>query len=62
MTTFICRREPQLKELLGLPGPYAVAGLIVLGYPVRMPTRLRRREGSEFTTIDRFDGQPFTAG
>lgn len=61
MTTFLCRREPQIKELLGLKAHHAVAALLVLGYPVRMPTRLRRGEVEEFVTIDTIDGTPFNA-
>lgn len=59
MTTFLCRREPQAREVLGLPPPIAIAGVIVLGWPERMPTRLRRRAVAEFVTVDRLDGAPF---
>jgi hypothetical protein len=38
----------------------SLAAMIVLGHPVRHLTRLRRAEVEEFTTIDRFDAQPFT--
>ena len=62
MTTFLCRREPEVSELLGLAPHHAVAALIVLGIPVRMPSRLRRREVSEFVTVDRLDGAPFGDG
>lgn len=61
MTTFICRREPQVRALLGLPPPYAIAGLLALGFSDHLPTRLRRRPVEEFTTVDRFDGPAFTA-
>jgi len=60
MTTFLARVEPEVSEPLGLPDGHALAAMIVLGHPVRHLTRLRRAEVEEFTTIDRFDAQPFT--
>ncbi len=60
LTTVICRQERTVKELLGVADDaIAVAGLIVLGYPVHQVTRLRRRSVEEFTTIDRLDGAGF---
>jgi len=61
MTTVICREEAALKELFAIPERFAVAGLVVLGYPARSVTRLRRRQVEEFTWLDRFDGEPFGA-
>lgn len=62
MTTAICREEPAVRDLLGIPDPYAVAGLVALGRPVHQPTRLRRDPVEDFTTVDRFDGPRFTLG
>lgn len=59
MTTAICREEDAVRELLGIPDPYAVAGLVALGRPVKEITRLRRDPVEAFTTVDRFDGAPF---
>jgi len=59
MTTIICRQERPLKELLGIPEQYALAGMIVLGHPRRSITRLRRRAVHEIATVDRFDGAVF---
>jgi len=61
MTTIICRQERPLKELLGIPERYALAGMIVLGHPRRSITRLRRRAVHEIATVDRFDGDAFAA-
>lgn len=61
MTTVICRQEPAVKDLLGIPEPFAVAGLVALGQPVKEITRLRRDPVEAFTTVDRFDGAAFTA-
>jgi nitroreductase len=59
ITTIAIREEPQVKELLGAPGPLALAAVIALGYPVRQPRRLRRQPVSSFATVDSIDGQVF---
>lgn len=59
MTTAICRQEDEVRELLGIPDPWAVAALIALGRPEREIRRLRRKPVEEFTVVDRFDGEPF---
>jgi len=59
MTTFLSRVEDQAAPLLGLPEGHAVVAMVVLGIPVRQPTRLRRNAVEEFTTVDRFDGEAF---
>jgi len=60
MTTMVVRREDQVRDLLGVPDHFAVAGLLALGHPRHRPTRLRRQPVDAFTTVDRFDGPPFT--
>lgn len=60
MTTAICREEPALVELLGIPDTHVVAALIALGHPEKQVTRLRRDPVSDFAVIDRFDGPAFT--
>jgi nitroreductase len=62
MTTFLAGREAQARELLRFPDHYAVAATIALGWPVRQVTRLSRKQVEEFTTVDTFDGEPFSAG
>ena len=62
LTTIICREEPVVKDLLGIPTGVAVAGLIALGHPVRQVTRLSRKPVASFTFVDRFGGTPFTGG
>lgn len=59
MTTAICRQEEAVREVLGIPDPWAVASLIALGKPLRDITRLRRKPVDEFAVVDRFDGEPF---
>ena len=61
-TTVAIRQEPELKELLGVPDPVVVAGVLALGYPATpRATKLRRNPVESFTTVDRYDGEPFTA-
>ena len=59
MTTFLCRREPEARDLLGFPRHVGVAAMVVLGEPVRAVTRLRRRPVAEFARLDRWDGPAF---
>ena len=59
MTTALARQEPAVKELLGIPDDFAVAGLLALGHPVKQITKLRRSAVDDFTTVDRFDGPAF---
>ena len=59
MTTAICRREPQVAALMGMPEEYALASLVALGWPKRTPSRLRRDPVEKFTAVDTFGGEPF---
>jgi nitroreductase len=58
MTTMLVREEDQVRDLLGVPPDWAVAGALALGYPAagKRPTRLRRAPVERFTSVDRFDG------
>lgn len=58
-TTIICRAENEVRDLLQVPGTFAVAGLMALGAPTKRLTRLTRRPVESFTTVDRFDGPAF---
>ena len=62
ITTMTTRREPEVRDLLGVPGDFAVAATIALGRPRRRATRLRRDPVEAFATIDRFDGSPLASG
>lgn len=61
LTTIPIAEEPKLKELFQLPDHYAVCALLPIGKPVKQLTRLKRGPVEGFTTIDRFDGEVFTA-
>jgi nitroreductase len=56
MTTIATRHEPEMRELLEIPENFAVASVVALGYPIKMPSKLRRKSVEQFTTIDRFNG------
>jgi nitroreductase len=60
LTTHLADQEPRLRELLSVPDHHAFAAMVPIGHPVKQLTRLRRRAVEEFTTLDRFDGEPFT--
>jgi nitroreductase len=61
ITTVLVRQEPAVKELLGIPADHALACTIPLGRPRRQITRLRRHPVEAFTTLERFDGEPFVS-
>jgi nitroreductase len=60
ITTMAIRDEPALAALLHVPDNVAVAAIIAIGHPVRQPRRLTREPVEAFTTVDRFDGPPFS--
>jgi nitroreductase len=62
MTTVAIKNEASLRSTLNLPNDFAIASVLALGYPQRSVTKLKRREVSEFTSVDSFDGEPFAAG
>lgn len=63
LTTLLCAREPEVKELLGIPEEYATAAHVAVGYPARpFPRRLRRRPVEELAFLERFDGPPLRGG
>lgn len=58
ITTMAVAEEPALKQLLGVPDPYAVAAVVPLGKPVKQLTRLTRVEVDELTHLERWAGGP----
>lgn len=60
LTTYLAGEEAKVQQLLGTPEHHAICAMVPLGHPVKQLTKLRRRAVEEFTTIDRFDGEPFT--
>ncbi|MGI8755385.1 MAG: nitroreductase family protein [Acidimicrobiales bacterium] len=62
LTTFLAASEPEAGPLIGLPDGHAIVAMVGLGRPTHQLTRLQRNPVEAFTTIDRVDGAPFTAG
>ena len=62
VTTLVVPAEEEVRDLLGLPETHAVAAMVPLGVPVRRLTRLNRRPVEDFTSVDRFDGEPLRPG
>jgi nitroreductase len=58
ITTMAVAQEPALKELLGIPDPYAVAAVVPLGKPVKQLTKLTRAEVGELTHLEHWEGGP----
>lgn len=56
LTTFAAGKEPDLKQLLGVPDHYAFAAMLPMGRPVKQLTRLKRKTVTAFATLERFDG------
>ncbi|WP_135457388.1 nitroreductase family protein [Mycobacterium sp. DL99] len=59
LTTMAVAEEPQVKALLGIPEPFAVAAVVPLGKPVRQLTKLKRVSVAEIASRERFDGPTF---
>lgn len=59
LTSVLARQEDEVRELLGIPTGYGVAGLLALGHPVKVITKLRRAPVENFTVVDHFDGPAF---
>ncbi|RYP82842.1 nitroreductase family protein [Nocardioides guangzhouensis] len=58
ITTMAVAEEPRLKELLGIPAPYAVACVVPLGRPEHQPTKLSRVAIAELTHREDWSGGP----
>jgi nitroreductase len=59
ITTMAAAEEPAVRELLAIPGQFAVAAVVPIGKPARKVTKLRRNAVEEFVTRESFDGEPF---
>lgn len=58
ITTMAVAAEPDVKRLLGVPEPFAIACVVPLGRPVKQVKRLRRVPVEELTHLERWDGPP----
>jgi nitroreductase len=61
MTTMVVRQREAVRRLLRVPESHLVAGVLALGRPLHLPTRLRREPVEHFATVDTFDGDPLVA-
>jgi nitroreductase len=55
VTTFFLGAETELRELVGIPDDWHLAGLLPLGYPVGHHGPLRRRPVEDVTYVDHWD-------
>lgn len=61
ITTMAVAQEPAVKELLGIPEPYAVACVVPMGKPVKQLTKLTRVAVADLARRENWNGEPFDA-
>jgi nitroreductase len=61
ITTMAVAEEPALKQLLGIPEPFAVAAVVPMGKPVKQLTKLRRVTVEDLTHLEHWDGSGLKA-
>lgn len=59
ITTTAIYREPDIKDLLGIPDDHAVSAIIPMGKPVKQLKKLNRKPVSTFTTVGHWKGDSF---
>jgi len=60
ITTLVVGAEPEVKAMFEIPEDFAVAALVLCGWPRdRLPTRLARNSVTSFATTDSFVGPAF---
>ena len=57
ITTIPIAEEKKLQEYFRIPDHFAVCAILTLGKPVKQLTKLSRKQVSEFTTLEYFDGK-----
>ena len=63
LTMLLINEEAEVKRLLAIPDGFALAAHLGMGWPAQPHlTRLRRRRVEEFTSVDRFGGNPLRTG
>jgi nitroreductase len=58
ITTLLSYEEAAVRSLLHVPDDLALAALLLVGWPTRLPTKLNRKPVERFAWLDQFDGQP----
>ena len=59
ITTMAVAEEPAVRELLGIPEPYAVACVVPMGKPVKQLTKLTRVEVPDLARRETWEGGAF---
>lgn len=60
ITTLLSGEEEKVRALVGAPDGWALGAMVLIGWPVRLPTRLSREPVSSFAWNERFDGEQFS--
>ena len=60
ITTLLSHREKDIQELLGVPDGFALAAMVMVGWPTKLVTKLKRNPVEDFTFIEKF-GQSIEA-
>lgn len=60
ITTLLSEEEAAVRALVGAPDGWALAALVLVGWPVRLPKKLSREPVETFTWLEHFGGATFT--
>jgi nitroreductase len=60
LTAFLANQEEPAKELLQIPGQFAIASMVGIGKPVKQLSKLRRKSVEEFTKVNTWVGEVFS--
>ncbi|MEV1292854.1 nitroreductase family protein [Pseudonocardia sp. NPDC049635] len=62
ITTLLCAREPEVRELLAIPDGFITAAHVTIGYPAKsFPRKLTRTPVEDIVSAETFDN-PYFAG
>jgi hypothetical protein len=56
----LSHREKDIQKLLGVPDGFALAAMVMVGWPTKLVTKLKRNPVEDFTFIEEF-GHPIEA-
>jgi nitroreductase len=58
ITTLLSYDEEPVRQMLNVPNGYALAAVLLVGWPAFLPTKLRRHPVEKFAACETFDGLP----
>jgi nitroreductase len=61
ITTLLSYDEEPVRALLRVPEGYALAAVLLVGWPRHLPTKLRRKPVEKFATLEVFDGKALSS-